>query len=87
MSQATLTFVSSQSINQFKAAKMLDSLPIKRNPKTNKLFLAFAGGTGAVAVNYDSNKPKLISLVRDLEGTEFYMLHNEGIGAETVETL
>lgn len=87
MSQRTLTFVSSQSIAQFKSSKMIDKIDVKKNPSTNKLFLSFAGNTGAVALSYDSNKPKLISLVRDAEGVEFYMLHNEGTGAETIETL
>ena len=87
MSQRTLTFVSSQSISQFKSEKQIDLLPVKKNPATGKLFLAYPGGTGAVALSYDSSKPKLISLVRDAEGVEFYMLHNEGTGAETVETL
>lgn len=87
MSQRTLTFVKSQSIAQFKSEKMIEKIDIKKNPTTNKLFLSFAGNTGAVALSYDSSKPKLISLVRDAEGVEFYMLHNEGNGAETVETL
>ena len=87
MSQRTLTFVSSQSIAQFKSEKMIDILPVKKNPTTGKLFLSFAGNTGAVALSYDSSKPKLISLVRDADGVEFYMLHNEGKGVETIETL
>jgi hypothetical protein len=87
MSQRTLTFVSSQSIKQFKSEKMIDLLPVKQNPTTGKLFLAWTGGTGAVALSYDTTKPKLISLVRDADGVEFYMLHNEGTGAETIETL
>ena len=87
MESNQLTFVSSQSILQFKADKLADRIDVKRNPKTNKLFLAWTGGVGAVAVNYDSNKPKVISLVRDAQKVEFYMLHNEGIGAETIETL
>lgn len=87
MSQSQLTFVSSQSIAQFKSANMIDKIDIKRNPKTDKLFIAYPGGSGAVAKSYDSSKPKLISLVKDPEGVEFYMLHNEGTGAETIETL
>jgi hypothetical protein len=83
----TLTFVSSQSIAQFKSSKMIDTINVKKNPTTDKLFLSFVGGTGAVARSYDTNKPKMISLVRDIEGVEFYMLHNEGTGAETIETL
>lgn len=66
---------------------MIEKIDIKKNPTTGKLFLSFAGNTGAVALSYDSNKPKLISLVRDADSVEFYMLHNEGNGAETVETL
>ena len=87
MSQRTLTFVKSQSIAQFKSEKQVDLLPVKKNPTTGKLFLTWIGGQGAVAKSYDSSKPKLISLVRDAEGVEFYMLHNEGNGAESVETL
>jgi hypothetical protein len=83
----TLTFVSSQSIAQFKSSKMIDTINVKKNSATDKLFISFVGGTGAVSRSYDTTKPKMISLVRDSEGVEFYMLHNEGTGAETLETL
>ena len=86
----TLTFVSSQSIQQFKSDKMIDKIDVKRNKKadgTTTLFISFAGGTGAVSKSYDTSKPKVISLVRDADGVEFYLLHNEGQGAETLETL
>ena len=73
----SLTFVSSQSIPQFKAAKLAERIDVKRNPKTNKLFFTYPGGVGAVAVSFDMQKPALISLVRDAEGTEFSMLHND----------
>jgi hypothetical protein len=69
--------VSSQTPDQFKASKLIDTLPVKKNPSTGKLFLAWSGGTGAVATSFDRTKPALISLVRDLEGVEFYMLHND----------
>ena len=87
MSNRTLTFVSSQSIAQFKSSKMIDTISVKKNPATSKLFLSFAGNTGAVAKSYDTTMPKVISLVRDADGEEFYMLHNEGTGVETIETL
>ncbi len=85
--QSTLTFVSQQTIAQFKQEKQIERLPIKRNPETGKMFLAWVGGTGAVSKKYDSEQPKVISLVRDEDGAEFYLLHNEGVGAEIVEEL
>jgi len=86
----TLTFVSSQSIAQFKSSKMIDKIDVKKNKKsdgTTTLFISFVGGTGAVSKSYDASKSKVISLVRDADGVEFYLLHNEGQGAETIETL
>jgi len=83
----TLTFVSSQSIAQFKSSKMIDKIDVKKNAETGKLFISFVGGTGAVSKSYDTSKSKVISLVRDNDGVEFYLLHNEGTGAETLETL
>jgi hypothetical protein len=77
MNTPQLTFVSTQSISQFKSLQMIDKLDIVKNPKTDKLFIAWAGGTGAVAAKYDSSKPKVISLMQDAEGTQFFMLHNE----------
>jgi hypothetical protein len=77
MNTTQLTFVSTQSIFQFKSLQMIDKLDIVKNPKTDKLFIAWAGGTGAVAAKYDSSKPKVISLMQDNEGVQFFMLHNE----------
>jgi hypothetical protein len=77
MNTTQLTFVSTQSISQFKSLQMIDKLDIVKNPKTDKLFIAWAGGTGAVAAKYDSSKPKVISLMQDNEGVQFFMLHNE----------
>jgi hypothetical protein len=72
-----LTFVSTQSIAQFKALQLTDKIDIVKNPKTGKLFLSWNGGTGAVAAKYNSGKPKIISLMQDAEGVQFFMLHNE----------
>jgi len=54
---------------------------------TRKHMEKNGGNTGAVAKSYDTTMPKVISLVRDADGVEFYMLHNEGTGVETIETL
>jgi hypothetical protein len=82
----TLTFVSSQTIAQFRAEKMIEKIVVKENPENNKVFITWIGGSGAVSKSYDTNKPKVISLVRDSEGVEFYMLHNESVSNE-IETL
>ena len=81
-----LTFVSTQSISQFKDLQKVDKVDIIKNPKTDKLFLAWSGGTGAVAAKYNSAKPKVISLMQDNEGVQFFMLHNEQTG-NVVESL
>lgn len=73
-----LIFVSSQSIEQFKQSNLIDKIDVKRNPKTEKLFFTYVGGIGAVAKSFDNSKPKLISVVKDSQGVEFKMLHNEG---------
>ena len=77
MENIQLKFISTQSISQFKNLQKVDKIDIVKNPKTDKLFLSWAGGTGAVAAKYDSSKPKVISLMQDNEGTQFFMLHNE----------
>ncbi len=77
MESNQLTFVSSQSILQFKAAKLADKIDVKRNPKTSKLFFTYPGGIGAVSKSFDHTKPALISLVRDAQNIEFSMLHND----------
>lgn len=77
MEQPTLTFVNTSSVAKFKADKMIDKIDIRKNPDTNALSFAFAGGNGTVSKTWDKAKTTVISEVRDLEGTTFLMLHNQ----------
>ena len=80
-----LVFHKTMSIEQFKAAQKIDTLEVRRNPKTSKLFLTWIGGTGAVSSKGIPSKRPVISLVKGEEG-DFYLLHEQGEGAPTVAT-
>ena len=80
-----LTFVKTLSIEQFKAAQKVDSIEVKRNPKTSKLFISWIGGVGAVSSKGIPSSKPVISLVKGEEG-EFFLLHEQGEGAPTLAT-
>lgn len=77
-----LQFIDTMTVEQFKAAKHVDTIFVKENPKTGKLFFTFGAKTGAVARKGVPTHP-MISLVRGDED-EFYLLHEEGQGGAPV---
>lgn len=81
-----LTFKETLTVEQFKQETLVSNLKIKRNPKTNKLFFTYGGKTGAVASAGIPENP-MVSLVETPEGESFWLLHNEGQGAEVLATL
>lgn len=89
--QNNLTFLSTQTLAQFKASQNVDRIPIKKNPRTGKLFITFGAESGALSSKIKSQSDvvsPMVSYVETPEGSKFYLLHNEGQGgAETVFSL
>lgn len=83
MTQSSLTFVETFTVEQFKAAQHVEKLQVKQNPRTNKLFFTFGAKVGAVAVKGIPVHP-MVSLVSGDDGSEFYLLHEEGQGGAPV---
>lgn len=81
----SLTFLSTQTVEQFKAQQLVSKLDVKKNPKTGKLFFTYGAQTGAVSSKGIPTKP-MISKVSTPEGDSFYLLHEEGQGAPTIAT-
>lgn len=78
----TLKFLDTYTIEQFKADHQVPTIKVKKNPNTGKLFFTYGNKVGAVSSKGIPSKP-VISLVEG-DGEEFYLLHNEGQGAETL---
>lgn len=72
----TLSFVSSQTLAEFKMSHNVSKVDIVKNPKTNKIFFKSSTVSGAVSNKWTSAQPSVISIVRDND-VEFFMLHNE----------
>ena len=72
-------------VEQFKAKELVSRIDVKKNPKTGKLFFTYGAKTGAVAIKGVPNRP-MISNVTGQDGSTFYLLHEEGQGAETIAT-
>ena len=70
-------------VEQFKAKELVSRIDVKQNPKTGKLFFTYGSKTGAVAIKGVPNRP-MISNVTGQDGSSFWLLHEEGQGAETI---
>lgn len=88
---ADLKFLKTFSVNEFKQAKSVDSIEIKRNPQTGKCFFVYGFETGAVSKRFDNGgieQPVISEVVSSETGEMFYMIHERGEGgAETLATL
>ena len=74
----SLTFASSQTIAEFKAAHNVSEIKIKQNPDTMKVYFTTSNGSGKVSTKWQSAKPTVISnCVDSSTGESFLMLHNE----------
>ena len=72
-------------VEQFKAKELVSRIDVKQNPKTGKLFFTYGAKTGAVAIKGVPNRPMLSNVTGD-DGKSFWLLHEEGNGAETIAT-
>ena len=81
--EQNLSFLSTSTIEEFKADHMGLPIRVLRNPHTSKLFFTCGKITGAVSSKGIPQKP-LISLVETPEGTQFHLLHEEGSGGAEV---
>ena len=70
-------------IEQFKARELVDRIDVKKNPKTGSLFFTYGAKIGAVAIKGVPNRP-MISNVTGRDDKTFWLLHEEGQGAETI---
>ena len=80
---ADLTFISTQTVEQFKKAQGVDSIKVRQNPHTSKLFFTFGAQTGAVSAKGIPTNP-MISQVKGEDGICFFLLHEEGTGGAPV---
>ena len=86
----SLKFIKSWTIANFKKSLNVETIEIKKNPKTNSLFMTWGPSredTGAVTSKIDGDLSKLVKpVISQVEGKDglFYILHNEGEGAETI---
>lgn len=80
---ADLKFISTQTVEQFKKAQGVDSIKVRQNPHTSKLFFTFGAQTGAVSAKGIPTNP-MISEVSGADGICFFLLHEEGTGGAPV---
>lgn len=81
-----LIFNETFTVEQFKKKFNIEKIPVKRNPQTNNLFFVYGtkrGDVGAVGHNRLPEHP-MISWVTGDDGASFWLLHEEGKGAETI---
>lgn len=81
--EQNLKFIETMTVEQFKSKTQVARIDLKRNPKTGLLFMVYGGKTGAVGKNRVPDNP-MVSLVEGTDGSQFYMIHEEGKGAETI---
>ena len=75
-----LTFNETLTVEQFKDQMHVSRIDVKRNPQTDKLFFTYGAKTRAVAVNGIPQHP-MLSNVTGSDGSNFWLLHEEGQGA------
>lgn len=83
-----LEFLETFTVDQFKAAQLVNKIQVKKNEKSGKLFFTYGAKVGAVASKGVPTNP-MISRVKG-EPTElnptgvFFLLHEEGQGSAPV---
>ena len=78
-----LTFLRTLTVEQFKSKMLVTSVKVKKNPKTGSLFFTYGGEIGAVSLKGIPQNPMLSEVVGS-DGASFWLLHEEGGGAETL---
>lgn len=81
--ETKLKFKKTYTVGQFKELKQIKEVRVIQNPKTSKLFMSWVGGTGAVSTKGIPSISPVVSLVEEADGSEFYLLHEEGNGGAT----
>ena len=71
-------------VEQFKAKHLVSHIDVKKNPKTGSLFFVFGSKTGAVSKKGIPEHPMLSNVTSSIDGSTFWLLHEEGQGAETI---
>ena len=80
-----LTFNETLTVEQFKARELVSHIDVKRNPKNGKMFFTYGAKIGAVAIKGVPNRPMISNVTGD-DDKPFWLLHEEGQGAETIAT-
>lgn len=78
-----LVFNETLTVEQFKEDMKVSRIDVKKNPNTGKLFFTYGTKTGAVAVKGIPEHP-MLSNVTTPDGSNFWLLHEEGKGAPTL---
>lgn len=78
-----LVFNETLTVEQFKEEMKVSRIDVKKNPNTGKLFFTYGTKTGAVAVKGIPERP-MLSNVTTPDGSNFWLLHEEGKGAPTL---
>ena len=81
--EKNLVFNDTLTVEQFKAKELVSHIDVKKNPKTGKLFFTYGSKTGAVAIKGVPQRP-MLSNVTGIDGSSFWLLHEEGQGAPTI---
>ena len=71
-------------VEQFKAKHLVSHIDVKKNPKNGKMFFTYGAQTGAVAIEGVPEHPMLSNVTSSIDGSTFWLLHEEGQGAPTI---
>ena len=71
-------------VEQFKAKHLVSHIDVKKNPKTGRLFFTYGSKIGAVSKKGIPEHPMLSNVTSSIDGSTFWLLHEEGQGAPTI---
>ena len=71
-------------VEQFKAKHLVSHIDVKKNPINGKLFFTYGAKTGAVAIKGVPKRPMISNVTSSKDGSSFWLLHEDGQGAETI---
>ena len=71
-------------VEQFKAKHLVSHIDVRKNPINGKLFFTYGAKTGAVAIKGVPKRPMISNVTSSKDGSSFWLLHEEGQGAETI---
>lgn len=85
-----LEFIETYTMAQFKDLMKVDKIKVRKNPHTGKLFFTYGSKNGVVSQIHGAPKQSpMISYVKGNPTEQnpdgyFYLLHEEGQGAEVI---